>query len=102
MAKKKIEEIPVVPVEEVQQEQHREYTEDEKKQLDAFYDSLIRRQLRPRVQDVSHYMDLTHKKLSDLYIDISNKKSGLSNLNRSFLTSFEEPFIQSLFDKKYL
>lgn len=78
------------------------YTEEERKQIDAFYESMIKRQLRPRIQEVTHYMDFTNKKLDDIYEDIKNKKSGLSNLNRSFLTSFERSYINSLFDKKYL
>lgn len=77
------------------------YSEEEKKQIEAFYESLMKRQLRPRVQEVSHYMDLTKKKLDQLYADIEAKKSGLSNLNRSFLTSFDRSFINDLFAKKY-
>ena len=105
MARKKKEEIPVVPVEEVttepQETKKVEYTEEERKQIDAFYDAMIKRQLRPRVREVSHYMDLVNKNLDQVYSDIEAKKSGLSNLNRSFLTSFDRPFINNLFDKKY-
>ncbi len=106
--KKKVEEVPLVDVEEVKQKaEQREkegkgYTEEERKQIDEFYEALIKRQLRPRVQEVSHYLDFTKKKLDDLYIDLEAKKCGLSALNRSFLTSFERSYINSLFDKKYL
>ena len=96
----KLEEIPEVPVEEVTPQ--REYTEEEKKQLDEFYEMLAKKQLYPRVADITHYMRLTHKKLDDVYNDIDVKKSGLSSLNRKFLTSFDRPFINSLFEKKYL
>lgn len=105
--KKKIEE-PLLDMEAVsksakeREESGKGYIEEEQKQIQAFYDSMIQRQLRPRVQEVSHYMDLTKKKLNDLYNDIENKKCGLSNLNRSFLISFDREFINSLFSKKYL
>ena len=106
--KKKItEEIPVEQVEEVvtavenKETEQREYTEEERKRIDEFYDAMIKRQLRPRVQEVSHYMDLTHKNLDDLYNDLEAKTCGLSALNRSFLNSFERHFINDLFDKKY-
>jgi len=76
------------------------YTEEEQKQIDAFYESLIKRQLRPRVQEVKHYMYMTKKTLDQIYDDIAAKNSGLSNLNRSFLTSFERSFIDNLFNSK--
>ena len=76
------------------------YTEEEKKQIEAFYESLIKKQLYPRVQDVKYYMNLTGKNLDQIYADIESKKSGLSNLNRSFLTSFERSFIDDLFNPK--
>ena len=105
--KKKTEEEPLLDMEAVaksakeREESGKGYTEEEKKQIEAFYESLMKRQLRPRVQEVSHYMDLTGKKLDQVYADIEAKKSGLSNLNRSFLTSFERSFINNLFAKKY-
>lgn len=107
MPKKKMEE-PLLDMEAVaksakeREESGKEYTEEEKKQIEAFYESLMKRQLRPRVQEVSHYMDLTGKKLDQVYADIEAKKSGLSNLNRSFLTSFERSFINDLFTNKYI
>ena len=77
------------------------YTKEEEEQINAFYESLIKKHLNPRVQEISYYMSLTNKKLDDIYIDIKEKKSGLSTLNRSFLISFERPFINSLFAEKY-
>lgn len=105
--KKKTEEEPLLDMGAVtksakeREELGKGYSEEEKKQIEAFYESLMKRQLRPRVQEVSHYMDLTGKKLDQVYADIEAKKSGLSNLNRSFLTSFERSFINNLFAKKY-
>lgn len=105
--KKKVEEAPLVDVEEVQksleqrEKEGKGYTKEEEEQISAFYESMIKRSLRPRVQEVSHYMDLTKKKLDDVYADIEAKKSGLSNLNRSFLTSFERSYINDLFAKNY-
>ena len=78
-----------------------EYTEDERKQMDAFFEAMIKRHVRPRVLEISYYMDGTHKKLDDLYTDMENKKCGLSFLNRSFLKSFDRSFIDSLFNDKY-
>lgn len=107
MPRKKKTEEPLFDMEAVaksakeREESGKGYSEEEKKQIEAFYESLMKRQLRPRVQEVSHYMDLTGKKLDQVYADIEAKKSGLSNLNRSFLTSFERSFINNLFAKKY-
>lgn len=89
----------VVPVEENQQEQ---LTDEQKKQMDAFFEAMLKKRIRPRVQEVCHYMDVFHKKLDDLYNDLENKKCGLSALNRSFLKSFDREFINEQFPKKYL
>ena len=104
--KKKTEEEPLLDMEAVaksakeREESGKGYSEEEKKQIEAFYESLMKRQLRPRVQEVKHYMYMTKKTLDQIYDDIAAKKSGLSNLNRSFLTSFERSFIDDLFNPK--
>lgn len=76
---------------------NKEYTEEEKKILDEFYEGMIKKRLLPRIKSIKHYMFLTHKKLDDIYVDIENKKSGLSKLDREFLTAFERSYINQLF-----
>lgn len=104
---KNIEDSPPINIENIkksleqQEKEGKGYTKEEEEQINAFYESMIKKHLNPRVQEISHYMALTNKKLNDLYADIETKKSGLSKLNRSFLTSFERQFINSLFAEKY-
>lgn len=67
----------------------------------SLQEQYVKDKLKPRIYEVTHYMEMTNKKLPDLYNDIENKTSGLSRLNRDFLIYFKN-HIDKLFSKKYL
>ena len=98
--KEKAEDVTVV--EESTTETPKQLTEEEQKIVDEFYEKMIRKKLQPRIDSISHYMDLTKKKLSQVFEDIKNKRSGLSYMERMFLTEFKRDYINQLFKKKYL
>lgn len=88
-------------IKEVNSEEVKELTPEEKEMNDKFMRSIVIGKFRTTLQDIYSYMKKKKVSLEEIKQEVENKTSNLTASRREFIIGFKLDFIQQLLDDMY-